>query len=223
MENKEPQPEQVAPQPQVGFPDQQTSKGKSKFSKWIFAIIGALIVAGVAAFFVFKVNSADNSSVEGVSSEDPSQDLGTFPTPAPQETQSPAPTATPEPVDKSEISVEILNGTGKAGEASFLKSELEDIGIENIEAANADEQNETRTTVTFSRDLSKVHTDEITQLLKDLYEDVSTRKGTLTGGIDIRIITGPRKASAASKNTPSPSTSPTASPAPTESPEPDES
>ena len=51
---------------------------------------------------------------------------------------------------KGKIAVEILNGTGKPGEAGFLQDKLKALGYTKIEVGNATSQNNISTTVTFS-------------------------------------------------------------------------
>jgi hypothetical protein len=219
QENNSQEPAQ--PQPQVGFPGQnQPKKEGGKFPKWIFAILGVLIIVGIGGFFVFKIAGKDSDTDQ---LSDQGSSLGTFSTPAPPtSTQTPEPTATPEPAAKSEISIEVLNGTGVAGQASFVKSKLEALGYEDITAGNADSQDEERTVVTFATDVSKTHMDEITELLEKEYEDVSTKKGSLSGDLDVRIVTGKQKGSAATTAKPVSTTKPsaTASATPTATPDP---
>lgn len=209
-------PRQQASQPQanVGFP--QPPKKKSSFPKWILGVIGVLLIAIVGGFFLYQnyTGSAEPSPTPSVGG------LSTFATPSPTQTPDVA-TPTPQPVDKSEISIQVLNGTGIAGEASFLSGELQELGYENIVAENADDQNETRTTVTYSERIGEAESEEITERLNEVYERVRTRRGD-TGEYDIVIITGPRSGASASDDnaeeeeeaeaTATPTASPTSSP-----------
>ncbi len=115
--------------------------------------------------------------------------------------------------------IEVLNGTGIPGAASFLQDELKDLGFEDIEAGNADNQDQEETIVTYSRELNSAIADEITKKLEELYDSVRTRKATLSGDFDVSITTGPRKggtatASPKATTTSSPKASATASPTP---------
>ncbi len=185
----------IHPIPSVGFPGEQKPKNSGKnLSKWIIAVIGVLIIVVVGGFFVFKVTDTKDS--EDTKDEAEGSSLGVFTTPTP--IPSPTPAATAEPVAKSELQIEVLNGTGVAGQAGFVKRELEKLDFENIVAGNADEQDADRTVVTFSSNVSKIYIDEITAMLEKHYSDVSTRKGSLTGDIDIKIVTGKTKSSGSS-------------------------
>lgn len=201
-QQQEAQPQKETPS--VGFPQQeQGSGGGSKFPKWIFALIGIVVIVAVGGFFIFRITS---QSGDTPSPSPDGQSLGAASTPTSQPAASPTPE--PEPVKKSEIRVEVLNGTGAAGGASFLKNELEDLGFDNVDAGNADDQEEERTTVTFTRDVQKSVIDEITKKLEEEYAEVRTKRGTISGDFDIRILTGPRKGS--SDATPTPTSTPEA-------------
>lgn len=121
-----------------------------------------------------------------------------------------------EVVDKKTISIQILNGTGIVGEASYLKEKLQLLGYEDIEAANADSQDYTATSVSFASSLSKSVVNEITDELEKVYEEVSISK-TAPSGDDILIITGLRKGATAKPQataTPQATSTPTSSPSP---------
>lgn len=217
MEEQQNTPQHMPPQQEVSFPSPKEPSGKGKGIKIVIAVIGVIVIVAAGGWFILG-NSAGGS---GSPSPTPVGGLSSFPTPESTSTPEPSATATPEPIEKSEVRIEVLNGTGVPGEASFLQSALEDAGFEEITAANADSQDETKTTATYSRDLPADVADEITALLEDLYEDVSTRKATISGDFDVSITTGPRTDASTSsdekeESSPSPSASPTASPEPEE-------
>jgi len=198
MENQENQSSQAqgaAPtQAQsVGFPSQPRHEKSGKaIPKWIFGLIGVVIIIAAGGFLVLR------GTVGGGASPTPTgQSLGVVDTPTPRPTSPPTPS--PEPVEKADISIEVLNGTGTPGEAGFLVGELEKLGFEDIEAGNADSQDAKVTTVTYSRDIPDDIKDEITERLEVLYTDVTARTGSVSGGFDIRIVTGPRAAGAADR------------------------
>lgn len=201
MEMNQPQPP-IPHQPEVSFPQPREPQSKGSNAKVIIAVVGVIIILVVGGWFIL----GNNAGGDDTPSPTPNGGLSTFPTPAQTSTPEPTATATPEPVDKSEIKIEVLNGTGVPGEASFLQGELEELGYEDITAGNADEQDATDTVATYSRDLSAEVADEITERLEALYEKVTTRRATISGGYDISITTGTRKKSGSSATS-----SPTAS------------
>lgn len=125
----------------------------------------------------------------------------------PEPTQEPSPTMTPEPIDRAEISIQVLNGTGVAGEAGLLQDELEGIEYEDIEVDNADDQDYESAEVTFDENLSQTAVTEITDLLEEFYSGVTVRTESLED-YDVVIITGPREGMAVATATPEPTVTP---------------
>ena len=217
LESMEPvQPQQSMPvvsHSDVGFPPQtpppgsKQNGGGGKMVKFAIAIIGVVLIVGIGGVFIFSSGGeggTEPSPTPGVDS------LSTFPTPQPTTAPS-SPTPEAKPVDKSEVSIEVLNGTGTPGDAGALSDALEEAGFSEITAGNADEQDATAAVATYSRDLPQSVVDEITAVLEDMYEEVTTRKATLSGDYDASIVTGTKKSSAASSPKASPSPSPTSS------------
>ena len=206
--------ENMQPRQDVGFPGNfgQSPRGNGKSSKTIKILIGLagfILIIGIGGFLVTRGSSDATPSPTPIGGT-----LGsgvTVTTPAPES----SPTPTPRAISKSEVKIEVLNGSGVVGEASLVKGALEKLGFSGITASNADSQSETVTTITFSRDLSDEITTEITDSLSEIFKEVRTRRGTVSGGFDVRVLTGgPRKGAAA---TATPTSSPTPSPSPTSS------
>lgn len=200
--------EQYTNQPQVSVIDNQSPvqpiKKKNSGVKWIIIVILLLLIAGVAGFFLTQSQSEET------------------PTPEPtiEEVATPEPTATPEAKDKKDISIEVQNGTGVAGEAGFLQKELEKLGYKDIEVGNAETQDATTTTVTFSGSVSEDVQEEITTALKSLYKTVETKTSSSLKDSDILIVTGVRKGATTASATPTAkgSATPKASATPTVKP-----
>ena len=194
----------------VGFPSHKPVKKGNK-KKRLFLILGFILILVILGGIWF-VLSDSQTEIE--------------PTPTPfveslnSFDQVAEPTATPESteVDKGKIVVEILNGTGKSGEAGFLQDKLKALGYTKIEVGNATSQNNISTTVTFSSSLAKEVVDEITKELKGIYQKVETKNSSTVDGV--QIITGLRVGQSASTSTPSASPSPTVTPTPTPTPTP---
>jgi len=174
---QEPQMEERTSNPEVGFPLSR-QKTKKKSNALGFIILGIVILVGGIIFFVTK---GKNES-EMVS-----------PTPTGGITiNTPSATQTPEAVDKEELTIEVLNGTGTTGDASYLQGKLKSLGYTEIETGNADEQDQTITTVTFSDTLDEENKKEIQEELESLYEDV-TVKTSSSLDFDVSIVTGLKK------------------------------
>ncbi len=190
---QEPQMEERTSNPEVGFPLSQ-QKTKKKSNALGFIVLGIVILVGGIIFFVTK---GKNES-EMVS-----------PTPTGGITiNTPSATQTPEAVDKEEVTIEVLNGTGTTGDASYLQGKLKSLGYTEIETGNADEQDQTITTVTFSDTLDEENKKEIQEELESLYEDV-TVKTSSSLDFDVSIVTGLKKGQTAK---PSATATTTASP-----------
>lgn len=181
-------------------------KKDSKLNKklLIFIIIGILIVIGVV--FLLK---EPNIEVE------PTQ----APTETPVQEQNPTPTETPEPIDKENISIQVLNGTGISGQAGYLKDQLQSLGYSDVEVGNADEQDYEETQVTYSSSLDDRVKQELTDRLKTIYEDVKEVNASL-GGYDIVIIAGLRKGQVLPTDTPTAAPTKSVTPTPTGTPSP---
>ncbi len=207
---QEPQP---TPQPQPQFPSQQRVPGKrihaeqrpgrgpSKKIFLILALIVIIIVAGVLFFL-------SRSSEENTTPEETEFETVNF---EQQETSSPTPT--PEPIQRSEIKIEVLNGTGIAKQAAFLQEKLEELGYEQIETGNADDQQQEETTITVSPNIPNQVRQEIFDELETIYKRVNTSTKSLTD-VDIQIIVGLRKEQ--ELPTPTPTSSEKPQPTPTD-------
>lgn len=196
-----------APAPEVGFPLSQP-KPKPKSNKWLFIIIGLLILGGGGIYFFTRGAKEEETT--------PSPTVGGV------ATSTPAPTPTLNPADRKDISIEIQNGTGISGEAAYLQGVLKNLGYSDIEIGNSEDQDNTSATVTFGKSVPQAIKDEITDKLEDVYADVDV-KSSSTQTVDVLIVTGLRKGATAKPSptaTPKPTTSPSASPtaSPTASP-----
>lgn len=172
----------------------------------ITAVIIIIILIGVAFFFIRGRGEEELSTDSVFSTEQPTSTFAPSPTPA---------------VSREETKLEILNGTGIAGEAGFLKGKLEAAGFSDIEVGNAGTQDNTTTKVSFGSGVPASLRSEIKTLLEATYESVDETTGT--SGMDIRVTTGLRRGQTPKPTaTATPESSPTATPTatPTESPSP---
>lgn len=184
-----PQPMPVTEQ--IGFPNPNMSEKKSNgMVKWIIVVLGVIAIVAAGIFFIMRTSTESDTAT---ATPTPAIDDRLTAVATPEPTATPAPTPSAAPVDRSEIKVEVLNGTGTAGDAGLVKSSLEDLEITDITVGNADEQEETETTVTYSDKLDMALIDEIVAELEGTFSEVKTRKGTIAGDFDIRIVTGEKK------------------------------
>ncbi len=204
----------IQPEPAVGFPDPRPSRqSSSSFPKWIFAVIGLVVILAAGGFFLYQ------SSTSTTTNPTPSpfvSGLDVLPTPTetPMTTVTPVasatPSSTPSSTQKSTVSIEIQNGTGTTGDAAVAKSLLEKAGYTKLSTGNADSQTATGTTVQYSSDVPSAIVSDIVKALSDRFGTATATAG-LTGKMSVRVITGPKQASTAT-TAPKMSATPTASP-----------
>lgn len=94
---------------------------------------------------------------------------------------------------RDQLRVSILNGTGIANQASKIKDLLSGLGLLNIETGNAEGANAVDTVVIFTASVSDSLQQEITDLLKENFDNVATQKNISTPSADILITTGAPK------------------------------
>ncbi len=206
------QQENVSGRTKVSFPG---SRRKRKVNKKPIIIMIVVVLLGILGYFIFKDRELVLSPEE------------LTPTPI-EERATPTSTPMPKPVNKDEIKIEVLNGTGIGGQAAFLQGELEGLGYSDIEVGNADTQDNSETEVIFERSVADEVKEEITEILEELYKDVDVTTSSLDG-FDIQIIAGLKKSQSfpteapVATATPSPTVTgtitPTEIPTPTEVPE----
>lgn len=174
---------------QVSFPHPAGEKKSNGIIKWIIVIIGVIAIVAGGIFFIMRTSGEEGSMT--ASPTPTTNSLSPIATPEPTVTPSPTPSA--EPVDRAEIKVQVLNGTGTPGDAGLVKTALEKLDFAEITTANADEQEETSTTVTYSKDIDAATIDEIVASLEEIFSKVEAKSGTIAGDFDIRILTGEKK------------------------------
>ncbi|HSX48958.1 MAG TPA: LytR C-terminal domain-containing protein [Candidatus Saccharimonadales bacterium] len=187
----------------VGFPGStpRPSVNEPKRNwKWLIILILFLVVIGGVTFFVFK-SSKSSSDLGDTSSPVATSELTV---------NSPVPSPTATPADKTSFKVQVLNGTGISGEASLLVGKLKEWGYTNTTTGNATDQSATTTIVTFSSSVPQSTIDDLVAKLKGVYKSVTSSTLTLSDS-DIRIVTGLRDGQTtqpAATVTPSPTATP---------------
>lgn len=173
------------------------TRGMSKKTLIIAGIVLAIILLGVIGFTRIR------SDKEGEAVPSPTPVLGV---------QAPSPSPVPT-IGKGEVKINVLNGTGIAREASFLKGILEGLAYTNIETGNAENEDNATTTVSFSERIPDDMKQEILNKLEGTYTKVEDSKTAPTGDFDIVVTTGARPG--VSKPTPKPTSTPTPKVTPT--------
>lgn len=157
----------------------------SSRKKWLIIIVTALLLgAGVAGFFYMRSSSSETATVT--------------PTPAPIE-QEPMPTEEPT-VNKEDLKVKILNGSGVVGEATKVKTLLEGADFVVDSTANADNYDYKTTEIQVKSTVSSSVTNELSELLETDYT-VDTAELDDSEDVDIVVIIGVRKNAPTAKPT----------------------
>lgn len=104
-------------------------------------------------------------------------------------TTSEIPSASPVlKTDKATLKIDILNGSGIAGQAGKLSESLKAIGFQNIQIGNT-EATSGATQVDFKSDVQKDLINQITAELKKSLTNVATKEATLSSDFDVVITT----------------------------------
>jgi hypothetical protein len=186
-----------------GAEDEKKAKNKKVIA--IVLIIAAIVLIGGGAYFLLS---------------SPPEESQPSPTPRPVATPAQTPMATeiPDDINREDVKIDVQNGTGIEGEATFLKDELNALGYTNVEVGNASKQDNTATIITYSKDVDEAVKLEITALCEQEYSSVKEVSGS-PGAFDVEIITGLRRgmtpkpeATEAPEATSTPKPSPTATP-----------
>ena len=192
MEEENKSLENIEPQtPRVGFPE---IKKKSKLPLTLFLLV---VVLGLAF----------GGWVLFTSPEQKEKEAEITPTPVAMNEE-----ATPTPakeIERKDVKIQVLNGTGLDKAASSLKEKLMALGYEKIEAGNATKKDYEKTVVTFSEGASDAVREEIERELKRIYEKVEIETLDVKS-YGVKIITGyPKGHTPTPTVTKSPSKTPT--------------
>ncbi len=110
----------------------------------------------------------------------------------PQISSSPSPTSAVNPdlgqmiSDKGQISVNVINGTGTAGQAGRVKTMLENLGFSDITTANSENPASLVTKVEFAGDIASEVKSEVEKELSLTFETVET--GDLSSDSNFKIV-----------------------------------
>lgn len=155
--------------------------------KWIALIVVAVLLGvGAAGFMFLRGSSKGTTSAEGTPA----------PTPFMEE-----PTPTEEPtVNKADLKVKILNGSGVVGEAGKVQKILEGADFTVESTGNADAYDHKTTEIQAKSSVSSTITNELTELLGTDYtpEVIALEDNE---DVDIIIVVGARKNAPTAKPT----------------------
>lgn len=192
----EKEPERIVPRYEDSpfdsdLPPVETEKKKNLFVYFII-IVFVTFVFGLA-FIVGAYYALQNKNIS--LSEVPQLFTLGEPTPAPELTKKPSPTATPKPVDLSAYTIKVLNGSGITGEAAKLKTALIDEGFKVTSTGNADLSDYTKTQVVVNDNVDDAFVEKLEEFLGETYSvSSSAPAGSTSQGADVTITIGSQKA-----------------------------
>lgn len=180
-EEENPTPESTEPETTVEVTSESnTTQSSGKLIKIILLLL--IILVGIVGWVMYF--SAQNPDLFS------SINLGGTP-PSPTPTATPVPPS-PTPVDRSVVSIQVLNGSGVSGAAAATAETLEGIGYTITGTGNADNSDYETTEIYTTSDFPENMTDT---LLADLTKEygsasISGELDTLPGEANTRIILG---------------------------------
>lgn len=92
--------------------------------------------------------------------------------------------------ESRDITIQIFNGSGIAGQAGALKDQLNNLGYENTEVGNAVGAKANETIVVFSKSVSFKDREQIMEKLKSIFESVGEQEESENNEFDVIITTG---------------------------------
>lgn len=163
-------------------------KGKNRLL--VVIVIAALLALG-GYFFYSRSQQKPKSEVKVISpSPEPTAEPTEEVTPSPGPTKKPTPTEKAEVKTATDMSLQVLNGSGEEGVATKAKEFLESKGYTNIETGNADNFDYQAVTIRIKSSMQKF----LSTLQSDLKEKytLATDSGTLSDDalFDASIIIG---------------------------------
>lgn len=187
----------------------ETSKGSKSNKRVIFIIIGIIILIGLVAYAVIATGGKGENDKTATTpsptamTESPTPTLTQTPTPTQGKT-SPTPTvkATPTPskgtptptggasgLDRSNLKVAVLNGSGVAGAATKASDALKKLGYDVVSSGNADNYDYASTVIQV-KSTKKSYLSQLKSDLSDTYT-IGTATADYTGtDADAVVIVG---------------------------------
>jgi hypothetical protein len=160
------------------------SPGKSLYIV-LFLLLVVIIGIGAAQYLSSRSDNSNDNAPTAIEFDEPSD---TAPTPTPN--LEPTSTATPSASDleRGDLSVVILNGSGVSGAARKLSDTLTELGYEVESTGNADSSDYESTEI----EVSSTKKNFLNQLKKDLEGEytIGDTSTTYTGQGDAQIIIG---------------------------------
>lgn len=169
-------------QPELDPQNYMQSPKKAGILKILTILLIIILLAVVfGALWYFRANFAPQKT----SSKSP-------PTDSPISTESAQLQTATDSAQVKDLTVQVLNGTGVAGQAGLVKDQLQELELSDIEVGNAEGAGTGDTVVIFSDSVPQTLKDKIVNLLKDDFANVEVQKAP-DSLFDVLITTGKQK------------------------------
>lgn len=182
----------ATPQESSGEEEEDTEKASGKIVSYVIGFLGVVALASAVTTALVTLGFVPNPIARFLQKP---QAVSVMPTPkpiiSPESTASAKPveaTGSPKISDKKNVTVEILNGSGLAGQASRVRDFLIKLGFEKFELGNVPKVTG-ETTAVFADNLSQPLQNDVTEELKRLFGKVATKSATQSAKFDISITT----------------------------------
>ncbi|KKR76363.1 MAG: Transcriptional regulator [Candidatus Levybacteria bacterium GW2011_GWA2_40_8] len=181
-EESETPEEKVLKEPQEPQGELIVDVSEKKSYGWLLIVGAILAVIILLGGLLFYYKGIQNSNIAPTPT----------PSPTPVITGEPAPTASPEAkLDRMEYGIEVLNGSGKSGQAALMQEVLEEAGFKVNSIGNADDSSYTDSEISAKEGVKKDFLSELVGELSKTYV-VSKKIGDLEDSedSDITIVVG---------------------------------
>lgn len=167
----------------------ETNKSNAKLVAVILTVVVVLVGMVIGGFFVYQ--NAMKEASEAPEIEVTEQTPVVEATPAPESTPEASQAAQPaaDTVDLSELSVEVLNGSGTPGLAGKVANLLEDAGFDSIDTGNADSFDFEETVIQVKPGADSVYESALTAIQDD-YEAIQGEDLESTSEYDMIVTVG---------------------------------
>lgn len=157
----------------------------------ILAVVILLVLAGGGWYFFMR---GDNSGSSNTTAKTPlvKEEVAEKEASSGSEASKEAETIKEEKVDLAEYDVQILNGSGTAGEAGVVEGLLEEAGFEGVDTGNADTYDYTDTQLQMKKGTPKAVYDAISEALSGDYKVTKGDSLDADAGYDVVVIVGQR-------------------------------
>jgi hypothetical protein len=173
------------------YSPQQSVHKTPRHSIGFFYILPLGLLCGfilfVISYFV-KGGRLETVASQSVSPTPIDNTLPTF-TPTPVVTQTATPTSMPEEETNTNSPIRVLNGSGLAGAAGKIASEVEVLGYTNVRTGNADSYTYQDITIRTTAD-NNAAAEKLKQALEKTHSVTLMTDEDLPSGVDIEVIVG---------------------------------